>query len=454
MWAESAEEDRKTAISRARTRSPSRQFRCGSGNAAGGCRGTRRPAADAAARTCDVAVWLPSSANGPIASTGDSPPAGDIHLAPWTVTALALDAGQSLTLLARCAGARLIRPGLVVGADLAYWTAALKFAGGLVMAGRHLPGLEREDADFRARWQPVITAADIARLRALAAAMPPAARAVDADAADQPPDAPAELVLRRFLGFAVDALVRGASREGPAAIESLHDQWMHALTAGDGAIPAKGDGARQLCFPSRAMAAPDPGVGQRAVPSVVSASKNRTEESSRGWSATCCKATATRVCFCRPSDAWNLKPRAASALGQGCGPRTRAPARIAWAGRGHLSAHRSEPARAQLRKAASLDVDRRARASCSETAGRAGAERLRRDASRLVDAQGLAGRLTVRAQRQESENAGRQRDSRSNRWSSSTGRWRWATSRSRARNWRRWRGSRRRWSSCAGSGWR
>ena len=318
LWAESSDEDRK-AVSRKRGQGLLRAaFDAGAASLLAVSAELSIPQPKRQRATCDVAVWLPSSASGPIGSTGDTPPESDIHLAPWTVTALALDAGQSLTLLARCAGARLIRPGLVVGADLAYWTAALKFAGGLVMAGRHVPGLERENADFRARWQPVITAADIERVRVLAAAMPAAARAVDADGAEQPPETPAELVLRQFLGFAVDALVRGASHEGPAAIESLHDQWIHALTAGDGALPAKE--TELTSFASHVEQWQRPiRVAARAPFRLCFRLEDPRQESEPWMVRYLLQANRDPSLILPASEAWDLKPHTASALGKDAG---------------------------------------------------------------------------------------------------------------------------------------
>src|SRR2546426_8594288 len=151
----------------------------------------------------EVVAWLPSSEAGPIASAAllddETLPAASGLIAPWIVTAIPLDTSRSVHFLAACAGKRLLRPGLLAGADVVYWAAALRFAAGLVMRGQFLPGLIADGASFRARWQPVISGIDMARMHELAQAMPAVARAVVSDVGDSPPEVPAQTVLLRFV---------------------------------------------------------------------------------------------------------------------------------------------------------------------------------------------------------------------------------------------------------------
>ncbi len=186
----------------------------------------------------EAVAWLPSTESGPMASAAllddDTVPADSGPIAPWIVTAIPLDLSRAVHLLAACAGKRLLRPGLVAGADITYWAAALRFAAGLVMRGQFLPDLTAAGAGFRARWQPVVSGPDMARMHELAQAMPAVARAVVSDAGDSPPEVPAQTILVRFIESAVDALARSAGARKPGAIESIHDQWLNALTSGDG----------------------------------------------------------------------------------------------------------------------------------------------------------------------------------------------------------------------------
>src|SRR5260370_10907228 len=76
----------------------------------------------------EVVAWLPSTENGPMASAAllddDTVPTDSGPIAPWIVTAIPLDLGRGVHLLAARAGKPLPRPGLVSGAELPYWPAA------------------------------------------------------------------------------------------------------------------------------------------------------------------------------------------------------------------------------------------------------------------------------------------------------------------------------------------
>jgi SNF2 family DNA or RNA helicase len=108
----------------------------------------------------------------------------------------------------------------------------MRWAANLVQRGQFLPDLQEQQGKFVARWAPVVGGPDLALAQELAKAMPPAARAITWPAGDAPPNAPAESVLRDFAAFVVDGLVRFASARIPVSIESAHDRWLHALTAG------------------------------------------------------------------------------------------------------------------------------------------------------------------------------------------------------------------------------
>jgi SNF2 family DNA or RNA helicase len=188
-------------------------------------------------------AWIPTRAGQPAPSSallaGAPISDAECHLAPAIVTVLRLGARQAIDLLAACVGKRLAAPGVLIGEDLAYWTAALRFAAGLVLRGQFLPGLKAENGGCAARWTPVFAGADAARLHALAKAMPPAARALTFQAGEQAPEAAAETVLAAFAGFIVDQLARSSAAPATVrALESTHDHWLAALTTVNGAIAA------------------------------------------------------------------------------------------------------------------------------------------------------------------------------------------------------------------------
>ena len=103
----------------------------------------------------------------------------------------------------------------------------------------------------------MLAGSDAQRQNKLAQAMPPACRALGADAAT-PPEQPAAVVLGAFLDTMVDALVRSstagpaapfrvsARRQAAPAFASIHDQWLHALRAPDGTLTGSAADLRQL----------------------------------------------------------------------------------------------------------------------------------------------------------------------------------------------------------------
>ena len=84
-------------------------------------------------------------------------------------------------LLRRCHGQRVLKPGVVIGPNLAYWCHALQFAVSLTARQRFLPSLDQQGSTTLARWTTVLVGDDGERLANLAKLMPPAARAITDD---------------------------------------------------------------------------------------------------------------------------------------------------------------------------------------------------------------------------------------------------------------------------------
>jgi SNF2 family DNA or RNA helicase len=177
-------------------------------------------------------------------------------LAPSSVTVVPLTHPAAIDLLTACTGQTMLHPGLLVGQTLAFWSAALRFAAGLVARQQFLPGIEEEPG--RARWEPVLSAPDAQRLGQLAKAMPAACRALGGTP-EAAPDTPATAVLSAFLGEMVDHLVRSAhatelspaaprrkARKQAPAFDSVHDAWAHALRSAEGELHADAGQVRQL----------------------------------------------------------------------------------------------------------------------------------------------------------------------------------------------------------------
>jgi SNF2 family DNA or RNA helicase len=194
-------------------------------------------------------AWLPSDDQGAwpssplIAERPEGRTDGESRLAPWEVSALSLTPEQAVEALCASVGQTTWAPGVIVGPSLAFWATVFQFAGALVSRQEYLPGLATEPTGtgYRARWEPVLTGANLLHARQLARAMPGAARALVREAGEAPPTTPASVVLGDWLGAMVDYLVRSSvAPEGrkrparPARFESVHDEWIHALRTGDG----------------------------------------------------------------------------------------------------------------------------------------------------------------------------------------------------------------------------
>ena len=181
-------------------------------------------------------AWLPTHDGTPAPSSallaeaplGDPNEAARYEIAPHTITVLPVSARHAIDFVAACVGQRIVTPGLMIGEDLAWWTTALRFAAELVVRGQFLPGLAHREGSYLARWLPIY---DSARLHSLTQAMPAAARSLTWTGVEEPPDTPAETVLTAFVQSMVDTLVCDSAEARPKAVESLHDQWLNALTA-------------------------------------------------------------------------------------------------------------------------------------------------------------------------------------------------------------------------------
>ncbi len=210
-------------------------------------------------------AWLPTAETGPLPSSSliaGTDAAGEIVHAPWAVSVRVLNNREIVDILTACCSKQILAPGRIVGADLAWWCHALRFAGTIVARQLYLPGISASDGVFRSRWIPILQADDAEKSAAIADAMPAAARAVGAEAAAAP-QTPSSELLRRFVERMVDALVRMSAARGQpvperaparrirkqADFESVHDQWMHSLQSEDPAMP--GDETELARFAAR-----------------------------------------------------------------------------------------------------------------------------------------------------------------------------------------------------------
>src|SRR5688572_17701128 len=74
-------------------------------------------------------AWLPAAYGRPVASSplvGELADAKAATIAPWSVDALLFETAQAIELLATVVGKRLLAPGIVIGADLAFFATAMR----------------------------------------------------------------------------------------------------------------------------------------------------------------------------------------------------------------------------------------------------------------------------------------------------------------------------------------
>ena len=197
-------------------------------------------------------VWLPTRDGDPVPSSGmiDRPAASEDlpRMAPWSVPGVSLPPGKAADMLGAIAQ-RGAPGGAVIGADLAYWVDASRFAFSLVARQRFLPGLAT-GRENRAVWRPVFLGDDAGRLNRMIRRMPGAARAATSTETRSPPARPPAETLVGMITRMADRLVRAATHESLAPdrrrrrrFDSIHDSWAAALGRVDGTIR---DHAREI----------------------------------------------------------------------------------------------------------------------------------------------------------------------------------------------------------------
>jgi len=210
--------------------------------------------------TRPMVAWLPTLDNQPVPS---SPLIGEFQefvkkatLVPWKVTGFRLPLERAVEFLCRSTGKQILGPGIIVGKDLSFWAAALRFAAAFVTRGLFLPDIREIHGISLAHWRPIFSGFDSERLSKLGKSMPAVARALSLKDASPPTTSPISR-LSGFISLMVDHLVRLSGRENfwhaPAAqrrplkknaFHSIHDHWLNALYSPDGVI--EGDGAELL----------------------------------------------------------------------------------------------------------------------------------------------------------------------------------------------------------------
>ena len=197
-------------------------------------------------RIGEMTAWLPSRGSSPVPSSALLPEPrrsrAKLRIAPWTVSAYRLSHAEAVEFISMSMDKRTLAPGVIVGADTAYWADALRFAGSIVARQQFLPGLATVAGEYRAVWNPVLTGADADRLAEIAVRMPASARALSDMELREPPDRHPVGILRNVAATLTDQMIRSAeSGPSPASKDSVldvsvHDSWISALRSADGAL--------------------------------------------------------------------------------------------------------------------------------------------------------------------------------------------------------------------------
>ncbi|WP_345511497.1 SNF2-related protein [Phytohabitans houttuyneae] len=184
---------------------------------------------DAAAKGSHATATLdlPTAGGRPLDSpelVRTDPPArgsAEVALAPWLVPTLELEPDAALALL------RGLDDGVARGFSLRHAGEIAAFAADLVRRGRVLPGV----SGGAAVWRPLLTGGDAEWARALAAALPPSARAAGGDP-------------RALVGGALDALVDAAARTALEGVRlaggrgTISGSWLGALSGRERVVDA------------------------------------------------------------------------------------------------------------------------------------------------------------------------------------------------------------------------
>ena len=179
--------------------------------------------------------WLPTAAGRPAPSSpliGEAVPIEKTRIAPWPIEAIVVD--DTIELLASVVGKRLIAPGVVVGADLAFLATAMRFAAALVSRGHVLPSLESRGTEWLAPWTAAPTAGEHEQMASLVRALPPVVLAFGTSD-DAPPAVDRRAAVETFVTSIIDRLMRTHAR-APQSRDSLHDRWVVALSTPDARV--------------------------------------------------------------------------------------------------------------------------------------------------------------------------------------------------------------------------
>ncbi len=159
---------------------------------------------------------------------------GSPEIHPWKIEALEFTRKLTVDFLMECQNRTLLARGVVLGEDITFLSRVMRFAGSLEVRQRFLPGIQRFEDAYRARWEPIFTGKDADRLQALILEFPDSLRAFSPDPETYDSSTPSS-ILSCLICEIVDHIVRASETGGKSrgsartVFESLHDNWLYAL---------------------------------------------------------------------------------------------------------------------------------------------------------------------------------------------------------------------------------
>jgi SNF2 family DNA or RNA helicase len=242
----------------------------------------------APARLRDATIWLPTRGREAIGRAERSQQNETIR--PWNLPVAIFTAEGALSFLDACnRNPYAENADIKIAPTTRFWSAALHRVAALAARERFLPSVSIQDSAGHCRWQPWLAAVDRYLLRELAAAMPPAARAITLDSRAHPPqDDPAQL-LSSFMDWMLDGLVRWSLRSGlpigqPKGVNAsnIAALWLNRLCSPEMQLP--GDRKMLTTFHQQVKQWHRPALVEAAFPWVLGFRLLEPAEENGAWS--------------------------------------------------------------------------------------------------------------------------------------------------------------------------
>lgn len=192
----------------------------------------------------EAVVWLPTIKNLPIPSSSliaeTSNSRSKPCLAPWLINAFELSFDQLIQFLQLATGKKILYPGVVIGADVAFWANILNFSFSIIANQQYLPAISFIDGIPYAFWEPTFVGQNKVFLETQTKLMPAISRALTAINSSCAPEQSSLHITRTFIKSLVDHIVRTnlslayplqqkTTNKKNIYCDNQHDAFIHSL---------------------------------------------------------------------------------------------------------------------------------------------------------------------------------------------------------------------------------